>query len=372
MSARLQIRLASAVINDNTPSGGALLGHFTDWRSLSAWSLRENAAVVILTVLYVAIAIALLAARGLPLPRYGSILVNAILFGSAAVAIAGPAILVGLALRRPDSPMRWIVEKCADIRLAERVAIAAPALIALIFFLPTFSAMKSAVPAFQPYVYDPLLIEIDFRLHGGDPWRLLQPLIGWPFVSFLLNGIYHLWILLLYIGVLAVTGWLERPDLRRQFLITYLLAWPLLGNLAATWLSSVGPCFYEFFYGDDRFAPQMAYLRQANEIWPLMVLDVQDRLLEWHRVGSSDLGRGISAMPSMHVSIACLFAILGWRISRFWGVVGSLFLIAILIGSVHLAYHYAIDGYASILATLLIWWIVGRTMAGRKKSLPGP
>lgn len=324
-----------------------------------ALSYRENAPVLLMTALYFGVAVTLLLLRGLPPPTIGSLLVNAVLFATGGIAIAGPAILYGLAVHRPESPLRWIGRECGRIRLRERTAFALPALLAMIVFLPTFSAMKSAIPAFQPYTYDPFLADLDYRIHGADAWRVLQPALGWPFVSFALNGIYHLWILLLYIGVLAVTGWIERLDLRRQFLIAYLLAWPLLGNLMAVWMSSVGPCFYEFFYGDGRFADQMAYLRQADTIWPLMVLDVQDGLLDGYRDGATELGRGISAMPSMHVAIAGLFAILGWRISRFWGVAGTIFLLLILIGSVHLGYHYAVDGYAAIAGILPLWWLAG-------------
>lgn len=333
--------------------------HPIDWRALSVASFRENAAILWMTVLYFLLAVALLAAWNLPPPRIGSMIVNAMLFASGAVVVAGPAVLIGLAVRRPDSPVRWTAKKWRDLRLAERAILAGPALLALIVFLPTFSAMKSAIPVFHPYAFDPLLADIDRTIHGGDVWRLLQPAIGHPFVSFLLNDVYHLWILLLYIGVLAIAGWIEEPAIRKQFFMTYFLAWPLLGNLMATWLSSVGPCFYEYFYHDARFEPQMAYLRQANQAWPLMVLEVQQELLQWHRAGSGELGRGISAMPSMHVSIAFLFTLVSWRISRFWGLVAILFLALILIGSVHLGYHYAIDGYAGIAGILLLWWLVG-------------
>ncbi|AZI35430.1 hypothetical protein NT2_09_00850 [Caenibius tardaugens NBRC 16725] len=38
----------------------------------------------------------------------------------------------------------------------------------------------------------------------------------------------------------------------------------------------------------------------------------------------------------------------------------GLFFAIILIGSVHLAYHYAVDGYAAIIATAIIWIVAGR------------
>ena len=79
----------------------------------------------------------------------------------------------------------------------------------------------------------------------------------------------------------------------------------------------------------------------------------------WAADGSNGIGRGISAMPSMHLSIATVFALLGWKISRFWGMAGIIFLVLILLGSVHLGYHYAVDGYAAILATVGIWWLSG-------------
>ena len=58
------------------------------------------------------------------------------------------------------------------------------------------------------------------------------------------------------------------------------------------------------------------------------------------------------------------------------GVIFGLFTFIILIGSVHLAWHYAIDGYFSIIITAIIWYIVGyflnrnqRIIANTKETL---
>ena len=64
-------------------------------------------------------------------------------------------------------------------------------------------------------------------------------------------------------------------------------------------------------------------------------------------------------MPSVHVAMATILALLAWRISKLLGVLMSAYLIVIQIGSVHLAWHYAIDGYVSIILTIIIWKLVG-------------
>jgi hypothetical protein len=50
----------------------------------------------------------------------------------------------------------------------------------------------------------------------------------------------------------------------------------------------------------------------------------------------------------------------------------TLFAIVIFIGSIHLGWHYAIDGYASALATAAIWIAVGRLLRWSGASQPAP
>lgn len=64
-------------------------------------------------------------------------------------------------------------------------------------------------------------------------------------------------------------------------------------------------------------------------------------------------------MPSMHVAGAMLFALLGWRTNRWLGILLSINVVLILCATVFLGWHYAVDGYASIIATPMIWWVVG-------------
>jgi hypothetical protein len=322
-------------------------------------SLTANAPFLIVAASYIIIAAVIFTRAGLPLARPSSYVANFTIYCAAAAIVIGPAFLFRLAIDRPQKPFAYARPLVRDWRLYDRLILALPAVIALIFFMPVFSAFKSAIPAFHAYSFDPLFVRWDEAIHGRDAWQLIHPLVGHPFITYLLNWAYHLWIVLLYVGVVLVAAWVERPRLRMQFLLSYALAWPILGTLCAIFLASVGPCFYDDFYGNDRFAPLMEYLAQTDQTFPLGALNVQERLLVWANDGSNGIGRGISAMPSMHLSIACLFAILGWRVSRLWGTLATVFMLLILLGSVHLGYHYAVDGYAAIGATLAIWWLSG-------------
>ena len=124
--------------------------------------------------------------------------------------------------------------------------------------------------------------------------------------------------------------------------------------------ASVGPCFMEPLLGDDTFADQMVYLHEAGERYPVLVLEVQQILLDWHAIGQHGIGRGITAMPSMHVALATIFWLATRRIYRWAGWFFFVFLAVIFVGSIHLAYHYAVDGIVAFVGAILIWIVAGR------------
>jgi hypothetical protein len=140
------------------------------------------------------------------------------------------------------------------------------------------------------------------------------------------------------------------------------MSWILLGTIGATLFSSVGPVYYGgVTAGPDPFAPLMEYLRSVDAAAPLTALWAQDLLWQSYvNPAGARLGEGISAMPSMHVSIAVLTALIGFRVNRWVGWLYTAFALVIFLGSVHLAWHYALDGYVSLGGTLVIWWLAGR------------
>lgn len=259
---------------------------------------------------------------------------------------------------RPDSPTRWLRDRYTAPGKRALLFAGLPMLAMLGSFMPFFSKMKAMIPLFSEYTWDATFIAWDKALFfGHDAWEVLQPLFGYPVVTAFLALLYQIWLLLIYPGCLFFAFCKVDPDVRRRFFLGFVLSWTLVGGLLATLLASVGPVFLEPLVGDARFAPQMAYLHAANEQVPVMTLPVQQMLLDWFHADARGLGSGITAMPSMHVAMAFLYWLAMRRVSPRAGWIFLAFFIAIWIGSVHLAYHYAVDGLVSVVAVGAIWWV---------------
>jgi TRAP-type C4-dicarboxylate transport system permease small subunit len=66
-------------------------------------------------------------------------------------------------------------------------------------------------------------------------------------------------------------------------------------------------------------------------------------------------GMGISAMPSLHNAIAVLYALMAFRFGKIAGWIFTTYAIIIFIGSIHLGWHYAVDGIFSAIGMWAIW-----------------
>jgi hypothetical protein len=245
---------------------------------------------------------------------------------------------------------------------------AVPVLLLIPLFATAFTFLKIAIPAFNPYSWDVFFTRWDHLLHGSNhPWVLLQPILGYPLVTGGINFLYNLWFFMIY-GLLTLQAFdTSNPALRMRFLLSFVLAWILLGTLGAIAFSSMGPCYDPGIAGNTGpYAPLMAYLRATNEVVPVWALNVQQMLWENYQNTKAGMGSGISAMPSMHVATAVLMALFGWQYSRPAGIALTFYALAIFIGSIHLAWHYALDGYAGALGAWLIWWGVGFWQGRRK------
>ncbi len=296
-----------------------------------------------------------------------------VIIGLSLLAFFGGYPIYVMAVVRPKRLTAYIVANMRDRFLTHRRLLAAlPVYVFIPAFFGVFTSLKSLIPVMNPYGWDVAFAEWDRVLHGGvDPWRLLQPLLGYPLITAAINVTYNSWGFMLYIILLWQTFSTRSPRLRMQFLLTFVLAWIVLGTIAATALSSVGPVYFGRVTGvEDPFAPLMAYLQSVAEIYPVGALNAQEYLWKVYQEGGYALGSGISAMPSLHVAMVFLFALVGWRSGRVPRIVLTAYAVIIMIGSVHLGWHYAIDGYLGIAGTWLIWKFAGFVLGPRAPS-PG-
>lgn len=310
----------------------------------------------------VAVASQVVASAGLDMPGLQWFARNARLYLMICALVLLGETAIRLAVERPPSPVRHVLSPDYAMLMARRAFAIGPVMAAAVL-MPAFSAVKSSIGRINPFHWDPTFIALDQAIHGTDPWRLLQPVMGHPVVTYVASNLYHAWFLLLYLGPVLFAFYVRDRQLRLSFFLGYLATWTIVGMVFATLFASVGPCFVWPIFGDAHFAEQMAYLQRADSIYPLAVLDVQQQLLDWYRAEDAGLGRGITAMPSMHVALAWLYVLVTWRIDRRLGCAFAVFFVAIQLSSVHLAYHYAVDGYVAVALVTAIWFACRKAAA---------
>lgn len=233
-------------------------------------------------------------------------------------------------------------------------------LISLWLVMATVAAWRANIPLLHPFAFDVTFASWDERIHGGrQPWVWLQPLLGTPVLTRAIGALYGFVWGAAKIAVVMACAVGPPSHLRRQVLVTYVLEYAVLGSLAATLFSSAGPVYYAEVTGAhvDPFAPLVSYLRAIHADGGFSVVSLQEHL--WSEYASGK-GFGITAFPSIHVSSSALLGLVGQRFGRSWGVLGWSLCFLTLVGSVHLAWHYAVDGYFSIVAMVALWLIAGR------------
>jgi hypothetical protein len=365
-----------------SPRGGGL-ARTRPWRRglgvagrVLAGAVREHHTLLTLILAYVLAGYATQVLRPVPHMLHLGLYSDFLLIVAACwtlICLGGRAVWVMFTYRGPQALLGATWEHCrAQDRDGRRLAGCVVLLTALPLFMSTFGSFKNAIPVLHPFAWDERFMRWDAILHGGrHPWQWLQPLLGYPWVTTIINFCYHLWFFVMF-GVVYGQMWSRRRPLRMQFFLTFVLLWIVVGTVLAIGFSSAGPCYYgKIVAGVDPYQDLMQYLYRTHATHPVWALDVQSRLWDIYRSGTVDAMGGITAMPSMHVAIAVLMALLGWRYGRWAGVALTAFAVMIFLGSIHLGWHYAIDGYVAAAITVVIWWAVGRWIKAAGEE-PGP
>ena len=176
---------------------------------------------------------------------------------------------------------------------------------------------------------------------------IAQALFGWA--TPLIDRAYIAWAPIKF-ATLIIVLLLPESSTKTRAMLSYfiLVAATALGQYL---MSSAGPVFYAQVGFGDRFA--------ALPVSPWVETT---RSYLWHDYlrGGGDIGGGISGMPSLHVSIALWIALVLRGFTYRLAIVGYLYFALILIGSVLLGWHYAVDGAAAIGINVVAWKIAAR------------
>lgn len=236
-----------------------------------------------------------------------------------------------------------------------------------LFFL-VFTMLKTSMPFVIPFWADPFFASLDRALHFGvDPWvwtqklaSLINPDIAHRiYVTFWLGPAMYLPVLLfLFDG--------DQARIRR-FLWLYFFVWIGLGNLLALGFMSAGPVYYDRLLGGEIFAPLTEALA-ASGVTDSATGRAQAWLWDVYSAGRQEAGTGISAFPSVHIGMVTLLALYMWERSRWLVLPGVVLVSSFQFLSVFLGWHYAVDGYFSILAVIGVWWGLRRWQNGHIRA----
>ena len=205
---------------------------------------------------------------------------------------------------------------------------------------------KSMIPHVTGYWADPFLANLDYRLLGTDAWSLVRSDLLEPVYA----QVYVSWFPITFgtMGVLAFSG---RDHSR--ILTLYLAVLIIGGTIGQYALPSAGPIFYERMGFGDRFNELIAtnhptYARFADYLW------------ENYTAAGANLGTGISAMPSMHVSMAIWTVIAARAVWAPLAIPAGIYALLIWLASITSGWHYATDGLVGLLVVAACHHLVVR------------
>jgi hypothetical protein len=232
--------------------------------------------------------------------------------------------------------------------------------IGLLPFRTLFNAVKDSIGVgLEGFRFDAALANLDRAIHFGvDPFHWLYAFAKSEWVQRVVEFNYdNLWFLICFGALYWVAVSPRLARIRVRYILCYILIWAVIGNVFALLFSSAGPAYYGLVTGDTaRFSELNAFLQATSGSFG--AADYQHYLWQLHVANKPGLGSGISAFPSMHVSIIMLNVLFLWECSKKWGRFGFAYVALTVASSVYLGWHYAVDGYTAIILTTAIYFAV--------------
>lgn len=228
--------------------------------------------------------------------------------------------------------------------------------------IPVYGLFKQYVLKARGFPMDAALAEIDrFFLFGFDAWEITHHLFPSIWATILLDRAYGFWLPILMFCPVLWAALVADPIVRARLIACWIGVWVFVGGLAAWLLASAGPMYYPHFIGPDasfsalhdQIVAQGQLAREAGNIVATPIGHIL--LMKRYETGIYMPGFGISAMPSVHVSMSVMFAIGGFVLRRWIGWALALYAAIIWLGSIHLGWHYAADGIVGAALTIGMW-----------------
>ncbi len=257
-------------------------------------------------------------------------------------------------------PMAWYRAYAAQINWGDIVA----SLFALTVTVSCFTVYKGTVVGAGGYGFDAMFIAWDRTIFAGnDPWVLTHAMLPSVYATKVIDILYHPTFLPMVVGFIVCIAAKAKTPLRYTYMVAYLASFVIIGMITASALHSAGPIYEGTLFGDgqtfDELAKRLA--AQNTEAGPFSAVFAQGYLLQLNEQGTTGIGGGISAMPSMHIVLAFLWVFAAYHLNRVLGIVVTFYAIVIWFGSVHLGWHYFVDGLVGLIMLSVIWYVAGRT-----------
>lgn len=251
-------------------------------------------------------------------------------------------------LQEPN-PARALAE-----RLRDRLLLLALPTMILPLFLASYTINKTGIAFLVGFSWDEVWANVDVAVFGVDPWRITHALIG-PIGTRFLEFVYAIGWGLAFAFTAPMVALYGSVRFVGRFYMSLMLTWLVGGNLLAYLFASAGPVLAQ--HSSPSLAARFAPLRQTlDQLLPhdSLIRGTQDYLNASIHQPFVIMGGGISAMPSMHVATVVIYALAARGTRLFWPAVG--FAGLILVGSVHLGFHYACDALGGGIVAWLSWW----------------